>query len=116
MWLIYIFMAASVSFPLIILNAPDWVISLPTTVFMLAMILAIFGKASGFVEVLILLMTYGYNIIKPVLYIWALLVTIHGPQDTLAIVFYIVTALQAVFMIKNFIGTLLLLLSACFRR
>ncbi len=50
-----------------------------------------------------------YDIVRPILYIWALVVTIKGEQDFIAMAFYILAILQAINIAKRFIGTLIVM-------
>lgn len=63
----------------------------------------------GFLPILIhslkfnMVLEFLYNIVlRPGLYIWALIVTIQGTQDLIAIAFYVLAALQGYSIIKNF--------------
>ena len=47
----------------------------------------------------------AYDFVRPILYIWALVVTIQGKQDFFAIAFYILTGLQAISIVKRLMGT-----------
>ena len=91
--------------PLVIIDAPIWVM----TIISLVMFSPIIFRA----ESLIWLVQFLYALLlRPGLYIWALVVAINGPQDIIAIVFYIIAGLQAISIAKNFLGYLLLLFSA----
>jgi hypothetical protein len=86
----------SVSIPLIMLDAPFWVIPIVTAVVFVS---ALCGSV---------VIAYAYRflhniIIRPGLYIWALIVTISGEQDFVAIAFYIVFALQLKNIILSFV-------------
>ena len=86
----------SLSIPLIIIDAPFWVISIVSFVMFLPFII----KSDWTVIAIIALYTI---LLRPGLYIWALVVAINGPQDIVAIAFYIIAGLQATSIIKNFI-------------
>lgn len=89
-------MCLSVIFPLAVLDTPFWISGL---VGLAIFSPVIFGSESLFVAVCAL-----YSLIaRPALYIWALVVTIGGPQDTIAILFYILAGIQAFSIIKNFL-------------
>lgn len=92
-------MSASLTIALIMLNAPIWLISI--AVFLLFSPL-IFGSLLWATIVYII-----YDIVRPILYIWALVVTIQGKQDFIAIAFYILAALQVINILKRFFGTVL---------
>jgi hypothetical protein len=53
-----------------------------------------------------------YDIVRPIIYIWALVVTIQGKQDFFAIAFYILATLQIFSIAKRFIGTIGIILIA----
>ena len=91
-------MSASLNLPLIMLNAPTWLLFV--TIFF------IFSPIIFVKDWLIYLVLHLYNIVRVILYIWAIIVTIQGQQDFVAIAFYIITALQAANIIKNFIFTI----------
>lgn len=56
-----------------------------------------------------------YNIVlRPLVYVLALIVTIQGEQDTIAIIFYVVAGLQSFFIIKNFFRFLFVLIEHIF--
>lgn len=97
-------MSLSLTIPLIFLNAPWWVLSIVT--------LAVFATALSGSELIALVYRLIHNIVlRPGLYIWALVITINGPQDFLAIAFYIIAGLQALSIIKNFLGEIFILFS-----
>ena len=87
----------SLTIPLLMIDAPAWVISLVSLVMFLPFI---FQSPSLVIPVIAI-----YSVLlRPGLYIWALIVTARGPQDFIAIAFYIVSGLQAISIIKNFIA------------
>lgn len=90
-------MILSITLPLLMLNAPGWLISVVSLIILSPMLFCSIK--------LTVLIPYAYYIIKPFLYAWALVVTILGVQDFLAIAFYILMGLQTPKMIMNFIGT-----------
>ena len=97
-------MSLSVAIPLIVIGASGWVITITTIVIFAT---ALSGNSG---------IAYIYRIIhnillRPGLYIWALVVAISGPQDIIAIGFYIVIAVQAKNIITNLIGEIILLSS-----
>lgn len=94
----------SVTIPLLMLDAPIWLMTLVD--------LIILSPWVFMSERLSVIVPFAYYIIKPVLYIWALVITILGVQDFFAIAFYILAALQAVNIIRNFIGTILIIIAA----
>lgn len=92
-YLKHILKALSLSIPLIMLNAPTWLI--------IATILLVFAPFV-FASSTFYLVTYNlYHIARPFLYIWAVIVTAQGEQDFIAIAFYIATGIQAYSILKN---------------
>lgn len=90
-------MQLSLILPLIMIEAPTWIIiTIPILVY-LPLLLQSF--------VLHIILFYLYDIVKPILYVWGLIVTIQGTQDFFAITFYIIAGLQVVNMIKRLFGT-----------
>ena len=90
-------MALSLTLALVMMYAPSILITV--TIFLLLSPL-IFGSVTyAFIVYAI------YDIVRPILYTWALVVTIQGKQDFVAIMFYVLTALQVINIIKRFIGT-----------
>ena len=100
---IMILKSASISIPLIILNVPAFLIGLISLVIFLPLII---GS-----ETLLLFMFHIYNITRPILYIIALITTIGGKQDMVAIAFYIIMGLQVINMLKNIAYTFMSILS-----
>ena len=94
-------MVISITIPLLMLDAPIWL--------MVVVDLIILSPMLFWSRSLSVIVPYAYYIIKPILYVWALVVTILGVQDFFAIAFYILMALQTPNMIKNFIGTILII-------
>ncbi len=95
-------MSLSISLPLIIMNAPLLLILITT--------LLIFSPAmskSLYVGVIVFCL---YDIVRPILYIAGIIVAAQGPQDFVAIAFYIITGLQALSILKKFIATVLTLI------
>ena len=86
----------SLTVPLIVIGVPFWVISVVS----LAMFLPYIIPSDWTTIAVIAIYTL---ILRPGLYIWALVVAINGPQDFVAIAFYIVAGLQAISIIKNFV-------------
>ena len=91
-------MTVSLTIALVMLNAPTLLIIITT---FLVFSPLIFSSTTW----LFLVMT-SYDILRPIIYIWATIVTIQGKQDFFAIAFYILAILQAISIIKKFIGTL----------
>ena len=91
-------MQLSISIPLIMLNAP-LILILATTFLIFS---PLFFGSLPYATVLF----SAYDIIRPILYIWALIVTIGGRQDFFAIAFYVLFALQAISILKRLIGTI----------
>ena len=97
-------MSVSVAIPLIMIGAAGWIITLSTII--------VFATAlSGNVGIAYFYRILHNILIRPGLYIWALIVTIAGPQDIVAIGFYIVLACQVINIIGNFIGEIIMLAS-----
>ncbi|MBR4087531.1 MAG: hypothetical protein IKK30_06745 [Clostridia bacterium] len=97
-FLICMLRSLSIAMALIMLDTPMFIISIIT--------LLVFSPA--LFPNLVWLMIYEilYSLARPVLYIWALVITIGGEQDVVAIIFYILFAVQIFSMIKNLIFTL----------
>ena len=90
-----ILMITSISIPLIMLDVPLWVlivVDLSITVLM---------SFSSFFNILL---SSLYCIVKPVLYIWALVFAVQGSQNFWAIAYYIVMGLQVPFMVMNLLA------------
>ncbi len=85
----------ALAIPLIMINAPYFVIILVTLIMFLPAIIRS--------EAVMAVVAFIYTFARPILYIIALIVTFGGPQDFFAIAFYIISAIQAVFIVKNFI-------------
>lgn len=94
-------MSVSLTIALIMLNVPSLLISI---VAFLVVSPLIFNSETWF-----LLVFHAYNVVRPILYVWATVVTIQGKQDFLAIAFYILAALQVISIIKNFLFTVVLI-------
>lgn len=86
----------SLAIPLIVIGVPMWVISAVSLV-----IFSPFFIPSDWPAIIVIAL--HTLILRPGLYIWALVVAINGPQDFVAIAFYIVAALQAISIVKNFL-------------
>ena len=91
-------MQLSIGLPLIMLNAPLWLILGATFLVFSPLFFGSLTYAT--------FLFCSYDIIRPILYIWALVVTIGGKQDFIAIAFYVLFALQAISIIKRLIGTI----------
>lgn len=96
-------MVIAITIPLVMIRVPGW---LATTIFviMFSPMLIMSTKWAAIV-------LCSYYIFKPVIYVWALVVTIHGVQNFWAIAFYILMAIQAPRMIGHFIGAIPVLIS-----
>lgn len=95
----------SLGIPLIVIDAPFWVISIVS----LAMFLPyIIPSTLTFFSIT----TIYAILLRPGLYIWGLIATINGPQDFIAIAFYIVAGLQAFSIIKNCLYYILVIISS----
>lgn len=97
-------MSLSLTIPLIMIGASGLIISL---ISLIVFVSALCGNV---------VISYIYRaihniLLRPGLYICALVNTIQGKQDFIAICFYIIFALQIINMIKNFIFEIILLCS-----
>lgn len=97
-------MSLSLTMALVMLNTPYILIAI-TTLFLFSPILFNSMLYASLVYII-------YDIARPTLYIWALVVTIQGKQDFIAIAFYILAALQVINILKRFIDTVCGLLDA----
>lgn len=103
----YFWQSLSITLPLIMiglsLDLSMWICLLPSIIYLPLIIrsVALFG-----------LIEHTYNLIaRPGLYIWGLVLTIQGEQDYIAIVFYILTGLQIISIVKWFVFSVTTLLS-----
>lgn len=97
-------MVLSITIPLLMLETPVWVMTVVDLIILSPML---------FVSLkLSIIVPYAYYIINPIVYAWALVVTILGVQDFFAIAFYILLGIQTPRMIKNFIGTICIIIVA----
>lgn len=94
-------MVLSITLPLLMLDTPIWLMVIVDLIILSPWIFTSLKLS--------VIVPYTYYIIKPLLYIWALVVTILGKQDFFAIAFYILMGIQTPRMIKNFIGTILII-------
>ena len=99
-------MVLSITLPLLMLDAPVWVMVIADIIILSPML---FWSVT-----LTLIVPRAYFIINPILYVWALIVTILGVQDFFAIAFYILLGVQAPKMVMNFLGTIMIIISAIF--
>jgi hypothetical protein len=97
-------MQLSISIALIMLDAPLFII-IATPVIMFS---PLFLGSLTYATILFCL----YDIIRPILYISALVVTIGGKQDFFAIAFYVIFGLQAITIVKRLIGTICIIIVA----
>jgi hypothetical protein len=103
LWQLFL-MSLSLAIALIIIGASGWIITITTII--------IFATAlSGNVGIAFIYRVIHNIILRPGLYIWALIVTITGPQDLVAIGFYIALVCQAKNIIGNFVGEIIILSS-----
>ena len=101
LWQLFL-MSLSLGIALIMIGASGWIITLVTII--------IFATAlSGRVGIAYLYRIIHNLLLRPGLYIWALIVAITGPQDLVAIGFYIALVCQVKNIIGNFIGEILML-------
>lgn len=99
-----ILMSLSIIIPLVMLYAPSWVISVATFLVLSPLI---------FSSMTYTFILYNiYYLVKPILYVCAFVTTIQGQQDFVAIAFYILFALQAISMVKGFLGAIGIIISA----
>ena len=91
-------MSLSLTISLVMLDAPLWLICTAT---FLVFSPLLFGSLSYAT-----FLYCTYDIVRPILYTWALVVTIQGKQDFVAIAFYVLFAIQVITMVKRFIGTI----------
>lgn len=97
-------MSLSLTVALIIISAPAWVIALVS--------LSVFASAlSGSISLAFTFKALYNILLRPGLYIWALVAAVCGPQDFFAIAFYIIAGLQVWNIIKNFVGEAFILLA-----
>ena len=97
-------MYMSLALPLIVLPVPLWVtLAVPAFVYLSVLM------PSPTVEFIVKFL-YSF-LLRPGLYIAALVFAIGGKQDFVAISFYILAALQSFFIVKNFFSALLFVAS-----
>ena len=90
-------LSLSLAIPLIVIGAPGWIIALASVY--------VFSPLLFKSELLLYITAWLYDIVlRPGLYVWALIVAINGPQDFVAIAFYILAFLQAWSILKNLIS------------
>lgn len=95
-------MSLSLTVPLILIGASSLVITIVTII--------VFATAlSGSVLIAYVYRLLHNIILRPGLYIWALIVAISGAQDIITIGFYIVFVCQLKNIIANFIGEIMIL-------
>lgn len=87
--------SVSLAIALIVIGAPSWVMLLTTLFVFLP---CIFNSDGIFLTVF-----FTYSFARPVLYVFALISAIKGPQDFIAIAFYVVAAVQVFAMVQNII-------------
>lgn len=92
---------------MVMLNAPTLLISIAA--FLVVSPLIFYSDVWAF------LILTAYNIVRPILYVWATVVTVQGKQDFLAIAFYILAVLQVISIIKNLIGTVAIIFTSLFK-
>lgn len=99
----YLFlMSLSLNIPLILIGASGWTLTL--------VIIVVFATALSGNTLIAYIYRVLHNIIlRPGLYIWALIVAISGPQDIVTIGFYIVFAFQLKNIVGNLIGEVMIL-------
>ena len=105
-----VLMSISLTLPLIMLDAPFGIILVATTIIFLPCILMFVPPLEDLTSISYIIIWHLYNIVRPILYICGLVVTIQGTQDFFAIAFYILMGLQSMNIIKNFIGTIIIIL------
>lgn len=97
-------MSLSLTVPLIMIGASKWVISI---VSLIVFVSALCGNVG---------IAYAYRILhniilRPGLYIWALVVSIKGQQDVFSVAFYIIFVCQLKNIVKTFISEIIILSS-----
>ena len=91
---------------IIIANVYDW--SICTFLISAITFLPLFIPS----EIFIMIFEFIYNVIlRPTLYIWALVLTVQGEKDFIAISFYIITGLQVFNILKWLYYYLVMLIS-----
>ena len=93
--------SVSLAIALIVMEAPSWVMLLTTLFVFLP---CIFNSDGIFLTVF-----FTYSFARPVLYVFALISAIKGPQDFVAIAFYVVAAIQVLSMVRNIIACIMAL-------
>lgn len=101
-------MELSLGIALIMLNAPLWLILVATFLIFSPMFFGSLTYAT--------IVYSAYDIVRPILYIWAVVATIQGKQDFFAIAFYIIAGLQVISIVKRFIGTISIIIVALVER
>ena len=100
--------AISLSIPLIMISV-NTNISLPLTLLSFIPFLQILIHSENFV----LFIEFVYNVVlRPVVYIIALITTIQADQDFISIIFYTLFALQIINIIKHFLFSLISIFSS----
>ena len=93
----------SISIPLIVIGVPYWVI----------LAVSLFMFLPGIIQstrIFIAVSAIYAILLRPGLYILGLIAAINGPQDFIAIAFYVIAGLQAYNIIKNFLAYTLILI------
>lgn len=91
-------LSLSLTIPHIMLDTPPWLICVITFLVFSPLLFRSLTYAT--------IMYCAYDIVRPIFYAWAFIVTVQGKQDIFAIAFYILMALQSISMIKKLIGTI----------
>lgn len=99
----FFLMDISITLPLIMMEAPSWLITLLVPILIFS---PMFVKSPYYVA----LYTLIYNFGRPILYACGLAATIGGVQDAVAVVFYVITAVQSINIIKKLIETIIILI------
>lgn len=94
-------MVLSLTLPLLMLDAPVWLMTIVDLIILSPWVF----RSEG----LSVIVPFAYYIVKPIIYVWALVVTILGVQDFFAIAFYILMGIQTPKMIINFIGSIIII-------
>ena len=92
----------SLAIPMILIGASGWIITIVT-------ILIFATTLSGNVGIAYIYRAIHNILLRPGLYIWATIVVIGGPQDFVAIGFYVVLAFQIKSIVCNLIGEVIML-------
>lgn len=108
----FVLRMVSVSIPLIILDAHMIVILLVNLLVFLPQLVAPIVSMESALAVFSFSDLLYHLLLRPCLYVAALVVSVQGPQDFIAIAFYILAGVQAFNIIKSFLGYIISLVSS----